>query len=310
MVSNRLKDLETKPVSGRIKVFVKQEEHKTSKVEEGRYRLISAVSLIDTLVDRMLFPGLYDRAVRGAYSGSPIAVGWSFLRGGYNYVTDRISSPLAVDMSSWDWTVQSWMVVCYHDVFARLNVRPSVAWRNIWLNRCRALFKSEFQLPSGTVLRQRKYGIVKSGSWLTLLGNSILQLVVDNVINVRHPYCKRGFRYFMGDDTLKEDHLIPDAVYLDELRKLGLVAKMVERKFDFCGFDLQTVQPLYRGRHLWRLSHCDDEVFAETLQSYRLLYHRSNDVEMKKLLLDELVKCDPSLVWSDAMLDALVEGYE
>lgn len=37
-----------------IKVFVKQEPHKRKKLDEGRLRLISSVSLIDTIIDRIL----------------------------------------------------------------------------------------------------------------------------------------------------------------------------------------------------------------------------------------------------------------
>lgn len=306
----RLNHLEDEPAAGPIKVFIKQEEHKKSKVDEGRWRLISSVSLVDTLVDRMLFPGLYDRTVSGAYSGSPIAVGWSFLRGGYSYVTDQIVKPLAVDMSSWDWTVQEWMVRAWHDIFSRLNVCPSERWRRIWLHRVKALFKSTFHLPSGTILKQKHYGIVKSGSWFTLVGNSILQLLVDEVISARFPGTCSGFRFMMGDDTLKEDHDIPDSVYLAELEKLGLVAKMCVRAFEFCGFKLDEVLPLYKERHIWRLDHCYPEVYAETLQSYRLLYHKSPDEEFKRFLLEKLSEEDPAMVWSKHYLDNLVEGYE
>lgn len=309
-VKSRIDELENGPVAGPIKVFVKQEEHKKSKVDEGRWRLISSVSLVDTLVDRMLFPGLYDRAVAGAYSGSPIAVGWSFLRGGYAYITDQISRPLAVDMSSWDWTVQQWMVKSWHDIFERFNVCPSERWRSVWLNRVKALFRSTFHLPSGTILTQKYYGIVKSGSWFTLVGNSILQLLVDEVISSKFPGACKGFRYFMGDDTIKEEHDIPDADYLAELGKLGLVAKMCTREFEFCGFRLDAVMPLYKERHIWRLNYCDPDNYADVLQSYRLLYHRSPDEEFKTFLLEELSGIAPEKVWSKHYLDNLVEGYE
>lgn len=38
-----------------IKVFIKQEPHKAAKLQQGRYRLIAAMSLEDQMVDRLLF---------------------------------------------------------------------------------------------------------------------------------------------------------------------------------------------------------------------------------------------------------------
>lgn len=164
-VKARLKDLETEEVAGPIQVFIKHEEHKTSKVKEGRFRLISSVSLVDTIVDRMLFPGLYDRVVTQALKGSPIAIGWSPFYNGAQYITSRIKKPKAVDMSSWDWTVQQWMVRAAYYILRALCVNAGPRWEAIFEHRWGALFKAVFLLPSGTTLRQKFYGIMKSGSF-------------------------------------------------------------------------------------------------------------------------------------------------
>lgn len=309
-VCHRIRQLNEQPAAGAIQIFIKHEEHKTSKVQEGRYRLISAVSVVDAIVDRMLFPGLYDRCVANAYKESPIAVGWSFLYGGCDYITDRIKRPLAADMSSWDWTVQSWMVKAWYMIFRDFNVTRSERWTRIWRNRVKALFRATFRLPSGTTMKQKRDGIVKSGSFFTLIGNSILQLLVDCLFCVRFRKAHKGFRLFMGDDVLKEDHDIPDDEYLDFLSSLGLKAKMVERKHEFCGLDVKEKQPLYRARHIWRLSHTKQEVYAETLASYRILYHQSKDEEFKTFLREELAKIEPSKVMSEYYLDSLCLGYQ
>lgn len=49
-----------------IKVFVKQEPHSWEKISEGRFRLISAVSMVDTMVDRIVFGDLVDRVLATA----------------------------------------------------------------------------------------------------------------------------------------------------------------------------------------------------------------------------------------------------
>lgn len=312
IVQDRLRDLETAPTAGWIKMFIKHEPHKLAKVKQGRYRVISSVSLVDTVIDRMLFPGLYDRAVARAYDGSPIAVGWSYI-GGIGFLSKKIKNPYAVDMSSWDWTVTDWMAGCAWHIMDRFCVNADERWRRITAHRLSALFRATFVLPSGTVVEQIRSGIVKSGSWFTLFLNSVLQLLVDEVVMERHPEARRAFRYFMGDDTIKEDHLLPDDVYLAELSGLGLIAKLAHREFEFCGMMIDSASPQYRAKHLWTLDHCCPDVLSETLASYRLLYHQSTnpaDIPFKKFLLDELAKRNPSMVMSNSRLDGICLGYE
>lgn len=52
-----------KPVSDPLKIFIKQEPHKDKKIAEGRLRLIMSVSLIDSMVDRILFMRLAYKVV-------------------------------------------------------------------------------------------------------------------------------------------------------------------------------------------------------------------------------------------------------
>lgn len=135
-------------------------------------------------------------------------------------------------------------------------------------------------------------------------------MLVDELFLRAFPDAKQGFRYLMGDDTIKEDDGIPDDLYLNFLRRLGLIAKLVERKFEFCGFDAKKRAPTYKDRHIWRLSYTDPSVYAETLVSYRSLYHQSNDEMFKQFLKTELANIDPTKVMSDYYLDNLCFGYE
>lgn len=57
-----------------IRIFVKPEPHKTSKLEEQRFRPISAVSLVDATVDRLLFKFLVDRFIENR-EGTPSMIG-------------------------------------------------------------------------------------------------------------------------------------------------------------------------------------------------------------------------------------------
>lgn len=46
-----------------IRMFIKQEPHKEAKLRVGRYRLISAVSFVDTMADRVMLRWLQNKAV-------------------------------------------------------------------------------------------------------------------------------------------------------------------------------------------------------------------------------------------------------
>lgn len=89
-----------------LKVFVKQEPHKMAKIQEGRYRLISAVSLVDTMIDRILFRTMWAKALSKPLR-TPSAVGWVPLSGGWRSIRQMLPGrTVAIDKSAWDWTVQ------------------------------------------------------------------------------------------------------------------------------------------------------------------------------------------------------------
>nr|UGO57588.1 MAG: hypothetical protein 1 [Riboviria sp.] len=283
MVYDRYMRLLDDPQSDDIKVFVKQEPHKVSKLQEERYRLISAVSLIDTMVDRVLFGQLY-RNIAQNYGDTTIMIGWSPLKSGVTYLRDRLGPGpyLSLDKSAWDWTVQGWMVDMIKDYLQ--NIHPDSPG---WFKRMiKARFELLFEQPwfifsDGTRIQQGDRGIMKSGCYLTILFNSLGQILLN------HMACSRIGRtpvpvFALGDDTIQElmdwwEELVTS------VESFGFsVKKEVHDTIKFCGFEMHGVHftPEYREKHRFNLEHLtfDDEVAKQTLQSYQILYYRDDQV--------------------------------
>lgn len=64
-----------------LKVFVKPEPHKMTKIRDGRFRLISGVALEDAMLDRILF-GKLARNILAKQEPGPVMVGCSLFGSG------------------------------------------------------------------------------------------------------------------------------------------------------------------------------------------------------------------------------------
>lgn len=259
-----------------LKVFVKQEAHKKSKLAEGRDRLISAVSLVDTFIDRILF-GWMARNELKTCGKTPCMVGWSPVRGGWRQLLDRFKNlpVVCLDKRAWDWTVLGYMVDLWLQFLLELPVNPPQWWKDMVALRLSLLFDDPwFQFSDGTRVQQGVRGIMKSGCFLTILLNSVSQSLLHYIANIRRgrPPGERQ-PYTLGDDTVQD--AMPDLqAYVAELEKLGARVKgaKVRNWVEFAGFafDGQTCWPAYWQKHLWNMAHTDQLV--DVLRSYQYLY--------------------------------------
>lgn len=264
------------PTADDIKVFVKQEPHKLKKLAEGRVRLISAVSLVDSMVDRILF-GWLGRAVLSSVGYTPCLVGWSPVRGGWIPFQDlfRNRPTNCLDKEAWDWTVTSWLVEVWLDVILELGINHSDWWEDMVRMRFKLLFEDcVFKFSDGTRVRQQTKGIMKSGCFLTIILNSLGQSILHyaamqrmgHALNYREPLV-------LGDDTVQR--AIPDLEeYVKHLENLGARVKgaKVMHFVEFAGFayDGKVCFPAYWQKHLFNMAHSDN--LAELLPSYQYLY--------------------------------------
>lgn len=73
--------IEEKSIADPIRLFIKPEPHKEKKLVEGRYRLISSVSVVDQIIDHMLFGEMNQKMIQKWHS-IPNKAGWSPVNGG------------------------------------------------------------------------------------------------------------------------------------------------------------------------------------------------------------------------------------
>lgn len=293
-----------------IKVFVKQEPHKASKIALGRYRLISAVSMIDTMIDRMLFGPLM-KEVLAAAGKTPVMIGWVPVLGGYRLVRTLIPGrALCIDKSAWDWSVPHWMTRCWLDIVLGLCNGSPPFWEDLVRARFRILFETAiFRFEDGTRVRQEVPGIMKSGCYLTILLNSIGQLLIHYIVQHRRgddpldgqPLC-------IGDDTVQN---MPNDVeaYVRGIGDLGFTVKEVriQNWIEFAGFMIDsTTWPVYWQKHLYTLQYCPDDTLEETLYSYQMLY--AKEPVMLRWIQAILVKHFPKRVVPESILATFIAG--
>lgn len=268
-------------VSDPLKVFVKQEPHKASKLQDGRYRLIMSVSLVDALIDRILFMKLMHKVVRN-FHNTRIMIGWSPVQGGYRLIDEFFgdSPTISIDKKAWDWTVPVWLLMAVKNVIKRLAVDPPDWWCKAVDSRFAALFiNPTFVFPDFTKGKQPSPGVMKSGCYLTIFINSVAQMILHYlaVSNLGLPIESLDDFIFMGDDSLQK--LFPQyPEYIKYLESLGFTMEyeIHEDRSEFAGFTYKLdYKPAYRDKHLFMLSYLtfDREVAVSTLMNYQLLYY-------------------------------------
>ncbi|APG75925.1 hypothetical protein 2 [Hubei sobemo-like virus 24] len=275
IVQKRLVERDADP----IRLFVKPEPHKLKKIEEGRFRLISSVSVVDQIIDHMLHDD-YDQVMIENWATVPPKAGWTPLLGGWKTVPNFLR-PLAVDKKAWDWTVRPWLLSLSlrHRIRQCSNMCP--LWEDLAEWRWRMLYaEAVFVTSGGILLKQKEPGVRKSGCVTTLSDNSLEQDILHRRISL-DMWRKNPDLHIpplwgsMGDDTIQEE---PDNLdeYLGYLSQYCIVKEAV-RSPDFAGFSFhgRDVKPLYLGKHAYQLLHVDPAVKDGVARSYALLYHRA-----------------------------------
>lgn len=293
MVSTRLEDMGLDP----IRLFIKPEPHKNSKLENHRYRLISSVSVVDQIVHAMLFGTLND-IMTEQWPFIPNKSGWSPCYGGYRVIP--LSGWMATDKSGYDWSVQPWVIEMTYALRKMLcqNLEEHPLWEKHAENAYRQLYANPVFINShGYLLQQRKPGVQKSGCFNTLSDNCIQQVLMHYRVcdDLR---MEPGAMMCMGDDVYQETPPNKDR-YLEKLGEFCRLKEAAEIP-EFAGyrFGYRTVEPLYKGKHAFVLLHLNDKIGQEVLDSYSLMYHESRDRNFIRSLIRKMGYATRPIEWA------------
>lgn len=294
MVIERLRARDCDP----IRLFVKPEPHKESKRLKRSWRLISSVSVVDQIIDHLLF-GEFNQQIQDNHVYQVPQIGWAPVKQGWMHMPTQ---GVAMDKSGWDWTVLPWLPEIVLELRESLCLNLTKEWRDLASWRYQCLFGNPLMVTSGGhLLLQRQPGVMKSGCVNTIVDNSIMQDILNKVVE-----CRTGlfssWMMTMGDDTLQS---APQDVegYVAELRKYCVV-KDVTFGVEFAGFRfyLDRIEPLYTAKHCYTLLHLDPALAEETAAAYALLYHRSRKGPLIKTILRQVANL-PGDAWLDEIWD-------
>lgn len=291
MVREQLRNRRKDP----IRLFVKPEPLNHKKLDEGRYRLISSVSLIDQIIDHMLFGEFNDRLIEKCHE-TPVKTGWTPMTGGWKEVP--VSGIQSTDKASWDWTALNWLFEAELEVRKGLCTNLTEEWIELAAWRYWELFYNcLFVTSGGLLLQQMILGIMKSGSVITIATNSIMQLLLHRRVSYELNRRPKAM-WAMGDDVIQEEE---DAEYFRRLSQLCIL-KECSTHVEFAGyrFNKSYVEPLYFGKHAFALLYQKEKYIRETADAYALLYHKSKRRPVVREILGDLTD---DLISEDLLTD-------
>lgn len=218
-----------------VRIFVKNELHSAEKVATGRMRLISSVSCIDQMVERVLGDD-QNKIEIANWATCPSKPGLGLHDEGLQIIIDLMkaySAPVETDVSGWDWSVKQWMLD--FDALCRTllgGAEPFGKYHNLLRRRAGLLGRSVLIQSNGVVWVQDIPGIMKSGSGWTSSSNSRMRVGVAYCAGV-------GKIMAMGDDAVEEEHREAKRIY----EEYGLMIKEYRRSYlDIGGIEFCSIQ--------------------------------------------------------------------
>lgn len=193
-----------------VRLFIKDEPHKLSKIRSGKLRLISGVALVDQVKERLL-GSLQNNAEIDNWvtcSSKPgIGLDDESLLAMAGVFRDMLTRGpvVSMDVSGWDWSVHSW------ELFADAERRRRLAGAEKgslfdFLLRVQAycVSRSVFVLPNGDMVEQLDDGVQLSGSYWTSSTNSAMRCIATLVARqmAGHPVGPTDI-VAMGDDSVE-----------------------------------------------------------------------------------------------------------
>lgn len=219
-----------------VKLFVKNEPHKMTKVVEGRLRLIFSMSVIDNVIARMLF-SRQNGAEIDIWESIPLKPGMGLtdehmkLICSYVLANDR-GGFMESDMKGWDWSFQEQDFVADLERRASLNGGHDTLWYKLAKAHYYCVARKVVVLSDGEMYKQLSPGIMPSGWYNTSSTNSAVR-----VINHEHAALLEGIEPFimaMGDDGVERPVPNINRHYETLGKTCGLMNRVSSTCFEFC----------------------------------------------------------------------------
>lgn len=311
-VQERWKELLSGPAMDPINFFIKAEPHKAKKVTDRAWRIIHGVSIVDNLISRILL-GTFVNNMLNKYNVLPNKAGWVTVGGGYKWLLNRLPKmKLMADKSAWDFTLQRWVVEGFVGLLDRLyQFTATEEWRLVTANHFASLFHGCIYSTGRWKIRQTCFGVMKTGSYLTISFNSIAQVFLHVLASIRSQTDWRATVPFcLGDDTIQTAAV--SSCYVAELGRTGCIVKEhdVSELASFGGhvFTMRGCVPSYTAKHCWLILHSSPDTIGEMLESYQYLY--THDKRLLELVQELLLRYNPVALRSVQYLLAWYEGDE
>jgi len=255
-----------------VRVFVKNEPHNPAKVAEGRLRLISSVSLVDQMCERILYgrQNAMEIANWDAIPSKP-GMGLDDASIGKIFATWKtMANPYEADISGWDFSMQWWEMLWEADFRAHLIGMTGTSYHTALRARAHCEMWSMFMLSDGRYVAQGYPGKRCSGSYNTSTGNSRARVLAGLLAGSTAVFA-------MGDDSL-ENTTVEPSIMIARYKALGHVVKMFEKceetSFEFCSTRIGEDDGIVKGvpqnwaRSTYRLLYATSD-FEGRLDQYR-----------------------------------------
>jgi hypothetical protein len=233
-----------------VRVFIKSEPHSTNKVNQDRWRLIFAVSVVDQVIERLLC-GDQNKKEISTWKTHPSAPGIGLsddkqLAEFYEIVSKLGHDKAEADVTGYDWSVQEWELDWEADMRIRLgNMSGSSA--RIMKRRYHCVAHSIYAMPGGKLVMLKVPGVQLSGCYNTSSTNSRIRVLLAYLVGAK-------WARAMGDDCVEE--FVQNA--REKYAALGHPLKMYEKRsdsFEFCSqiFTPEGTWPVDGTKTLFRL---------------------------------------------------------
>lgn len=275
-----------------VRLFVKNEPHASSKFKTGKMRLISSVSIIDQLIERLLHSRINEYLIMD-WKAIPSKPGIGLnTDADFSAIADQykqIQNPCSSDIKGWDWSVQYDELVYVAELRAHMYQLPTDhPFMRAICTRQHLVATSIYGLSDGTLFYSpTEIGVQLSGCYLTSAGNS--EMRIANTINAaainnialtldegddnttiakaiamynldpqkyldQLPYC---YNMAMGDDCI-EDYYDPNnrnllgTIYAHLGHPVKFVSKMEKNERGYHSFEFCSHQVILTGERDYR----------------------------------------------------------